>query len=173
MVVKTIFTTVLIALILLGPIAVIILGAVIRNYYTDKVHGIHQTNFTFTGEYVIKTVVKGNHDVEIYYMPDCQATTQYGECHYKCPKSTIYLDAENYAITHCINDTTLDGYIITEKDRCVIPYPNDSIREALIAFYIISAIVGFTILCIVCIVLANNIYDKFKIRNTEIDNIQV
>jgi hypothetical protein len=117
----------------------IVLGVIIYDYYDFKLHGVHQTNFTLTGNHIIKTDLETH---GIFYIPVCHATTPYGECYYTCSNKqiSIYQDAENYATIHCTNNTTFAGYIITENNQCVIPYPNDTIHNELIAFYIILLI---------------------------------
>lgn len=140
-------------------ILLIILTAIIMNYYYYKYHGVHETNFTFTGNYLIKTHYD---DDQIYYSSDCQSTTPFGECYYNCYESSIYQYAENYAIDYCVFGVVLDGFIINEDDECVTSNPNRGIHDEMLVYKILWTYMSVNVFIIICMCVASRVYNKFE-----------
>jgi hypothetical protein len=103
-----------------------IAGDKIRRYNQNKVHGVHETTFVFTGDYEIRGEVK--HD-KLWYVGYCSATTsRHGDCEYACYKSKQEADSYEYTESYCGNNGTsieLYGYISTELQECQTDDFND------------------------------------------------
>ena len=116
-------------------ISSVILACKLVFYYKEKFHGVHETNFTFTGDYIISTNIDDD-DNHVYYTSKCQSVTQFGDCYYDCYKCDLYEDAANYATNYCISGTTLVGYISSDE-QCWTSNPNNKVYKLLLIFRII------------------------------------
>ena len=116
-------------------ILTIILNNNLTFYYNTKYHGVHETNFTFTGDYLISTDLDDN---DIYYTSKCHSISPFGDCYYKCYESDLYQNAVDYAVNYCIPNTTIVGYISTDttNNRCWTSNPNSKIHNTLLTFRI-------------------------------------
>lgn len=121
-------------------------------YYSNKIHGLHKTILTYTGEFIITSEgIKYNSYRTInYYYTKCYLTSPYGTCVYNFYKSKLYQYAKNYGINNCIKNNTFIGYISTNNNECYISYPNESVfYERLIVFCLLSFLICSCILCCV------------------------
>lgn len=122
----------------------------------EKIHGVHETDFIFNGNYII--VTKTNDNEKLYYSSNCEAITEFGNCFYITPyKTNIYEDAISYCEEFCIVNTTMHGYISTEKDKCMINYPNKKLHNKLITLYVMSSYLGF----VICTIMLGSVISDF------------
>lgn len=140
-----------IALLIGSIVSVITISIYIDGYHYTKHHGVHKTNFTFTGHYAV--VIETNDNGYTHYASLCESITPFGDCYYECYKSNVEQDARNYAIEYCNTSTTLDGYIVNDIDRCVETNPNNKIYKHLMALRVLgSYILLNAFVCVMCIV---------------------
>jgi hypothetical protein len=103
-----------------------IAGANIGRYNQNKVHGVHETTFVFTGDFEIRGEMK--HD-KLWYVGYCSATTSHhGDCEYACYKSKQEAESYEYTDSYCgKNGTAIEqyGYISTELKECQTDDFND------------------------------------------------
>lgn len=112
-----------------------------------KLHGVHETDFIFTGDYKVKTEI--NKDEDVYYLTSCESATKFGYCYYDLShKTSVYQNAMDYGAEHCIVNTTMCGYIINETHDCVKEYPNERIHNFVIILIVCSSFVLFTFVSI-------------------------
>ena len=144
----------------------LISGCFLIKYYNEKYHGVHETNFTFTGDYSISSEVS---DENIYYTSKCYSTSQFGDCYYKCYEADVYQSAVDYAINYCISNTTLVGYISTDttNNRCWTSNPNDEIHDTLLTFRITLGYLLMSAIIWSLIAFVDDI--KSKLRKNEIN----
>lgn len=145
----------------------------ISKHYNKKLHGIHKTNFTFTGNYLVKP--HKVHQGKMYYIDACQSITDFGECYYDFYKTTMNQYAEDYAANYCDFNTTLNGYISTENYKCFVSNPNTRIFNLLLAYRIIWCYIVLNVLhvIIMCFKPERQIVDTINERNKIVNEITV
>lgn len=150
----------------------------ITEYSNEKVHGVHSTNFTFTGNYTIVTTCS-NCDNLVYNVNCISYTHHYGNCEYLYYSTYNYYNIDSHLETFCIEGVTINGYISTETKECTNNYPNHSTHKLyfILKICLIIAIVSCLLLinifmCISyqhhCIIKNNKKYNKINLEN---DNI--
>ena len=108
----------------------------------ERVHGVHQTNFTFTGNYTIITTYD-NYDNLVYNVNCISHTHHYGNCEYLYYSTNNYYDIDSQLETFCTEGVKIDGYISTETEKCTVDNPNRSIHKLFVRVKIF-AIIGMS-----------------------------
>ena len=122
------------------------------NYYNkfERVYGVHQTNFTFTGNYTIITTYDNYNDL-VYNVNCISYTCHYGNCEYLYYSTNNYYEIDTQLETFCTEGVKIDGYISTETGKCTDDNPNRSIDELIVRvkiFTIITILLGtMSLLC--------------------------
>lgn len=91
------------------------------DYKINKIHGVHETYFSFNGLYKITT----DHDSykNVVFVTNCNCDTPYGNCYYEYYDNLVYQFAVDYGEKNC-NNRTLNGFISTETHKCTLDNPN-------------------------------------------------
>lgn len=142
------------------------------NFYKNKKHGVHETEFNFTGEYIINSVPNNKYirPTDYMYVAECLATTKvFNNCTYKIFESSSIHVSTFYATNNCINSTSINGFISTSNKMCTLSNPNDSIQNTLLKFHISCGIAGFFWLIILILIL----YIIITYKKNDIDSINV
>lgn len=128
---------------ILSVIFIPITGYDIINHRNNKIHGVHETYFTFNGIYEI--TIDHNKNDDLVFVTNCNANTSVGTCYYRSNEFYVYEQAINYGNVYC-NNRTLYGFISTDTDKCTLYNPNVKIRKTIIAFAISIELLIFNII---------------------------
>lgn len=132
----------------------------------DRIHGVHETYFSFDGLYKITTDHEHNQYRDLVFVTNCHAITPYGNCYYDCYDNNVYQLSADYGGQYC-NNRTLYGFISTETHKCTLYNPNNDL-------YVLSMIVkcslAYVVIGILCIYLVSKYNESANYGNIQQNN---